>query len=46
MSGYESKGLTTGLGLKWEGLNFDYAFTPYSYELGSAHTISLMYSFN
>lgn len=46
MSGYESKGLTTGLGLNWEGLNFDYAFTPYSYGLGSAHTISLMYSFN
>ncbi|MEN8192516.1 MAG: PorV/PorQ family protein [Bacteroidota bacterium] len=46
MSGYDSKGLTTGLGLKWEGLNFDYAFAPYTYGLGSAHTISLMYSFN
>ena len=45
MTGYESKGLTTGLGLYWQGLNFDYAFTPYSYGLGSAHTISLMYSF-
>lgn len=45
MSGYESKGLTTGLGLYWEGINFDYAFTPYSYGLGSSHTISLMYSF-
>lgn len=46
MSGYESKGLTAGLGLFWEGINFDYAFTPYSYGLGSSHTISLMYSFN
>ncbi|MCF6268823.1 MAG: PorV/PorQ family protein [Melioribacteraceae bacterium] len=46
MTGYESKGFTTGLGLYWEGLNFDYAFTPYSRGLGSAHTISLMYSFN
>lgn len=45
MTGYESKGLTAGLGLYWEGLNFDYAFTPYSFGLGSAHTISLMYSF-
>ena len=45
MSGYEPKGLTTGLGLYWEGINFDYAFTPYSYGLGSSHTISLMYSF-
>jgi hypothetical protein len=46
MTGYKSKGLTTGLGLFWKGINFDYAFTPYSYALGSAHTISLMYSFN
>ncbi len=46
VTGYESKGFTTGLGLYWEGLNFDYAFTPYSYGLGSTHTISLMYSFN
>ncbi len=45
VTGYESKGLTTGLGLYWKGLNFDYAFTPYSYSLGSSHTISLMYSF-
>ncbi len=45
MTGYDSKSLTAGLGLYWEGLNFDYAFTPYSYGLGSAHTISLMYSF-
>ena len=46
MTGYEAKGFTAGLGLYWEGLNFDYAFTPYSYGLGSAHTISLMYSFH
>jgi hypothetical protein len=45
MTGYDSKGFTAGLGLYWKGLNFDYAFTPYSYGLGSAHTISLMYSF-
>ena len=49
MTGYEAKGITAGLGIFWEGLNFDYAFLPYSfssYNLGSAHTISLMYSFN
>lgn len=46
MTGYKSKGLTTGLGLFWKGINFDYAFTPYTYALGSIHTISLMYSFN
>jgi hypothetical protein len=46
MTGYEAKGLTAGLGLYWHGINFDYAFTPYLYGLGTAHTISLMYSFN
>mgnify|MGYP000923632935 CR=1 FL=1 len=46
MTGYESKGITAGLGVNWNNLNFDYAFTPYSFGLGSAHTISLMYSFN
>lgn len=46
MSGYEAKGLTAGLGVYWQGINFDYAFTPYSYGLGTGHTISLMYTFN
>ncbi len=45
MTGYDSKGLTAGLGINWQSINFDYAFTPYSFGLGSAHTISLMYSF-
>lgn len=46
MTGYESKGLTAGLGLHWNGINFDYAFTPFDYNLGNSHTISLMYTFN
>jgi hypothetical protein len=46
MTGYESKGLTTGLGLKWKGINFDYAYTPFDYNLGNSHTISLMYTFH
>lgn len=46
MSGYESKGFTAGLGIYSHGINFDYAFTPYSFGLGTGHTISLMYSFN
>ncbi|RJP58946.1 MAG: hypothetical protein C4543_07480 [Ignavibacteriales bacterium] len=45
MSGYESKGLTAGLGLLWNGINFDYAFVPYDYGLGDSHIISLMYTF-
>jgi len=46
MTGYDAKGFTAGLGLYWKGINFDYAFTPYSFGLGNAHTISLMYTFN
>lgn len=40
-SGYENKGLTTGIGLKYKSINLDYAFVPYKYSLGSSHTITL-----
>lgn len=46
MTGYEAKGFTVGLGILWNDINFDYAFIPYEYDLGSSHTISLGYSFN
>ncbi|MBL1212793.1 MAG: PorV/PorQ family protein [Ignavibacteriae bacterium] len=45
MTGYESKGLTAGLGVIWDNVNFDYAFTPFDYGLGSTHTISVAYTF-
>lgn len=45
MSGYDSKGLTAGLGLLWNSINFDYAFVPFDYGLGESHIISLMYTF-
>ena len=45
MSGYDSKGLTAGLGLLWNSINFDYAFVPFDYGLGDSHIISLMYTF-
>lgn len=45
MTGYETKGFTAGLGVFWNSINFDYAFTPYDFDLGSSHTISLMYNF-
>lgn len=45
MTGYDSKGFTAGLGVFWNNINFDYAFTPYDFDLGSSHTISLMYNF-
>ena len=45
ITGYESKGLTTGAGITWQSINFDYAYTPFDYNLGNSHTISLMYTF-
>jgi hypothetical protein len=45
MSGYDSKGLTAGIGLFWNSINFDYAFVPFDYGLGESHIISLMYTF-
>ena len=45
MSGYDSKSITTGIGLKLNHFNFDYAYTPQKYELGSSHIISLMFTF-
>ncbi|MFH1196896.1 MAG: PorV/PorQ family protein [bacterium] len=45
LTGYDSRGLTSGLGILWNSISFDYAFTPFSYDLGSSHTISLMYTF-
>ncbi len=45
MSGYESRGITLGAGLFWNKLNFDYAFAPFSFNLGNAHSISLIYTF-
>lgn len=43
-TGYESKGISAGVGVKWKFMNFDYAFAPYSYDLGNAHIISVMFS--
>ena len=45
MTGYDSKGLTVGLGLTWGSMNFDYAYVPFEYGLGNIHTISLIYNF-
>ncbi|HEX2869257.1 MAG TPA: PorV/PorQ family protein [Ignavibacteriales bacterium] len=44
-TGFESKGLTAGLGIKWYNISFDYAYTPFLLSLGSAHTISLKFKF-
>ncbi len=44
-SGYETKGLTFGAGVFWKSINFDYAFVPFSLNLGNSHVISLKYNF-
>lgn len=44
-TGYESRSITAGVGLKWGSLNFDYAFVPFNYNLGTGHLLSLSFSF-
>lgn len=44
-SGYENKFITTGLGIKYKGINLDYAFVPYKFSQGNSHTITLGYNF-
>lgn len=45
VSGYESKGLSAGLGFLWKNFTVEYAITPFSYGLGNASTITLLYNF-
>lgn len=45
ITGYESKGITAGAGFYWNSFNIDYAFTPFSFGIGNANTISLVYTF-
>jgi len=45
VTGYDSKGFAAGLGVYWSGFNIDYAFTPFSYGIGNANTITLAYTF-
>lgn len=40
---YDSQGLTLGAGLKFKGLNFDYAYSDYGKYLPSVHRLSLGY---
>jgi hypothetical protein len=45
ISGYESKGLTTGMGLRYKFLNLDYSFVPFSLNFGSSNIITLGFEF-
>ena len=44
-TGYESRGFTAGIGLMWGNLKFDYAFLPFSSDLGNANLFSLQFKF-
>ena len=40
-TGYESHGITTGLGFRYSILNLDYSYIPWSLSLGNVHVFSL-----
>lgn len=46
ISGYESKSVTTGFGIKIKNLNLDYAYVPFKYGLGDNHIISFIFTFS
>ncbi|MBU0561340.1 MAG: PorV/PorQ family protein [Bacteroidota bacterium] len=45
VSGYDSKSITTGLGVNWNKVAFDYSYIPFANDLGSSNTIALTYTF-
>lgn len=45
ISNYESKNITTGLGVVYKKFNLDYAFVPIKYGLGDNHIITIIYNF-
>jgi hypothetical protein len=44
-SAENAQNISAGLGLIWGNLNFDYAFIPFKYSLGTAHTLSIKFKF-
>jgi len=40
-TGHSSESFSAGLGVKWRGYSFDYAFVPHDYDLGISHRFSL-----
>ena len=44
-TGYDNKGFTAGLGLKYKTLTLDYALQPYSTGFGSGNSLSLGFNF-
>jgi hypothetical protein len=44
-TGYVSRGITAGLGLRYDFIRFDYAFVPFSLGLGDGHLFSIGFQF-
>jgi hypothetical protein len=44
-TGYDSRGITAGLGVRYEFMRFDYAYVPFSLGLGDGHLFSLRFQF-
>lgn len=45
ITGYESKSVTTGFGVKLKSFNMDYAYVPFKYGLGDNHIITFIFTF-
>jgi hypothetical protein len=44
-SGFENKGISTGIGIKYGGINLDYSLIPYSSGFGTGNTFSIGFVF-
>jgi hypothetical protein len=45
LTGYDSKNISVGFGVRWKGINLDYAYVPVKFGLGDSHIITIIYSF-
>ena len=44
-TGFETRGLSAGIGIRWTMIDFDYAYVPFSLGLGDAHLFSVGFRF-
>ncbi|MFA3783061.1 PorV/PorQ family protein [Melioribacteraceae bacterium 4301-Me] len=45
ITGYDSKNFSAGVGIKWNGFDFDFAYVPFKYGLGDSKIVSLLFTF-
>jgi hypothetical protein len=44
-TGYEAKSISLGMGVRQGMFRFDYAYVPFSLDMGSTHTLALLFTF-